>query len=194
MRRHSVKLCIALVCLSVTAVPISAQKGVEDPEAHCDPIFNTDVGSVITVQPDGSWQTFSSDCTADPGCNEYFEITCSAGATLDLTFCSNGGAATWDTGLSIWSGAGAVMEACNDDTCGLQSDLSWVFPAEMTVLARIGGFGTSSGPYTLAYQAPAGCIITGAPVPTMNGATLGVLMLVLLATGAFIAGRHRRTV
>jgi hypothetical protein len=194
MKRYVVRICVTLLCLSVAAVPASAQKGPESPETHCDPVFNTDVGSAIGVQPDGTWQTYSGDCTADGGCNDYFEITCSAGATLDLSFCSNGGTADWDTGLSIWSADGSVMEDCNDDSCSLQSELSWVFPADMTVWMRVGGFGDASGAYTLAYSAPADCVISGAPVPTMNGATLAALMLVLLVVGAIFVGRHRRTV
>lgn len=192
MKRYDVSLCVVLICLCAVAVPAWAQKGPEDPETHCDPVFNTDIGPAIMVQPDGTWQNYAGDCTGDNGCNDYLEITCPAGSTLDLSFCANGGAASWDTGLSIWSAAGTVMEDCNDDTCGLQSELSWVFPADMSVWMRVGGFAGSNGPYTLAYQAPAGCVITGAPVPTMNSVTLGILMLVLLAIGTFFAGRQRR--
>jgi hypothetical protein len=142
------------------------------------------------VQPDGTFQAVTGDCTADPGCNDWFEITCSAGDVLDLTFCANGGSSPFDTGLSVWT-TGAVQEDCNDDFCGLQSELSFVFPDSNPHWVRIGGFGGDASPYTLAYQAPAGCIITGAPVPTVNEIGLLVLTLLLALAGGTALFRRR---
>ena len=181
-----------LICMVATTGVAVAQKWVEAPRTHCDPNYTTDIGPTILAQPDGTIQTVSGDCTLISGCDDYFDITCSAGDTLFMTFCSGGGTAGFDTGLSTWSGAGfPTMEACNDDTCGLQSELTFVFPATDTFRARIGGFAGANGPYTLAYSAPAGCIITGAPVPTMSQVGLLVLTL-LLALGGLTALFRRR--
>jgi hypothetical protein len=138
---------------------------------HCDPIFNTDIGPNMDP-PNGGAQAVADDCTGDPGCNDYFDMILAAGDTVSLSFC---GLATWDTGLSVWSGAGfGTLEACNDDFCGLQSQLAFVAPAAGTYRMRVGGFGGSNGSYTLQYSATAGSVIIGANTPPVASCTESV--------------------
>jgi hypothetical protein len=113
--------------------------------------------------PNGSTQVVSEDCTGDPGCNDYFDVVLEAGDPLSLSFCPTDGSANFDTGLSLWSGPGfSTLLACNDDFCGLSSQLNFTAPAAGIYRVRIGGFSGDSGSYTLAYTAPAGSTIIGA--------------------------------
>lgn len=123
---------------------------------HCSAVFSTNIAPFM-AQPNGTFQIVSQDCTGDAGCNDYFDITLLAGDTLNLTFCSNGGTATFDTALSVWDGPGfGTLRVCNDDFCGLLSQVTFVAPADGIYRVRVGGFGAASGRYTLAYRAPAG--------------------------------------
>ncbi len=128
----------------------------------CKAGYVTDIGATISTQPDGAMQTISGNCAATTDCEDYFDISCGAGDTFFATFCSSGGSANFNTSLSAWSGSGfPTLEACNDDTCGLQSELTIVYTSAGTHRLRIGAVG-AAGSYTMAYSAPAGCAIAGA--------------------------------
>lgn len=151
--------------VALIALPALAQKPGGAPETHCDPNFTgNDLGPSFPGQSNGSFILVSGDCSATPGCDDYFDIACAGGETITGSFCSNGGTADFDTGISTWSGTTNLD--CNDDTCGLQAELTTVLPAAPgTYRVRIGGFGGDSGTYTLAFQAPATCsIVGGVPV------------------------------
>jgi hypothetical protein len=152
MRRAITTLCFAMGgLLSLPDVAFAT---------HCDATFNTDIGPIMD-QPNGTTQTVSEDCTGDNGCNDYFDIILAASDPLSLTLCGPNGTANFDTGLSVWSGPPGftTQQSCNDDFCGLQSQLNFVAPAAGTYRVRIGGFGGSSGSYTLAYTAPSSSTI-----------------------------------
>lgn len=74
----------------------------------------------VTPVSDGAYYTFT---VPTGGCNTY-----------SFTFCSNSGAATWDTELTILDNAGvAVAGGYNDDACSFQSEiLNWSPPAAGT--------------------------------------------------------------
>jgi hypothetical protein len=139
-------------------------------EGTCLSNFTINVGNFM-AQPNGAFQTVTHNCTGPwAGCQDYFDITCPAGGTLDLSFCQGGGNAFWDTSLSTWSGPPGftTLVVCNDDFCGFQSQLTSVLPVATTFRARVGGFNGSSGPYTLAYRAPLGCTIATTPVEVIE--------------------------
>lgn len=162
----SMKSALVIGMLLLLSLPAAAQKAEVVPSNHCDPEFASDIGMNFASQPNGSFVTASGDCTATPGCDDYFDITCAGGETVTATFCSNGGTADFDTGLSSWNGVAQID--CNDDTCALLSEMSTVIPAAGTFRIRIGGFGTGSGTYTVAVQAPATCSIVGALPVTLQ--------------------------
>ena len=130
---------------------------------HCSAIYNTDIGPMMET-PDGTIQTVSEDCTGDSGCNDYFDMILAAGDQVFLTFCSSGGTANFDTGLSVWSGPPGFISnrACSDDFCAFLSQVTFVASVAGTYRMRIGGFSGASGSYTLAYSAPLGSTIIGA--------------------------------
>jgi hypothetical protein len=167
---------------------------------HCDPVFDRDIGPAMVAangQPSGAIQTFTENCTGTSGCGDYFDINLANAANLFMTFCSNGGTGDFDTGLSIWGpNDPSTLLSCNDDTCGLLSELAFAAPSTDVYRVRIGGFGGSSGNYTLAYSANAGSIIAGGPVVPVVIPTLSqwaqILMVLLLLTAGMVAMRRLR--
>jgi len=163
----SKRTLIVFCGLLLLTLPVAAQKQSIEPDTHCDPNFGTDIGGNFAGQSNGAFITVAGDCTATPGCDDYFDLNCAGGETITATFCANGGSSPFDTGISTWDG-GTNLD-CNDDTCGLQSELTTALPAAAgTYRVRIGGFGGDAGAYTLAFQAPATCTIVGAVPVTLQ--------------------------
>ena len=154
---------MALAFAAVLTLPTAAWA------THCNATFNVDIGPGMG-QPTGAIQLYSGNCSGSSGCNQYFDITLNAGQQVWLSFCSGGGNASWDTGFSAWDGTGyTVNRMCIDDTCGLQTEATFTAPGTGTYRIHVGGWGGSSGPYTMAWSAPAGSIIGGAgPIDSDN--------------------------
>ncbi len=143
---------LAIAALFCLALPLtaSAQKG---GDTHCDPCPDVE-GS---LSPTGAWQLEQGTTVGATNGDYSYEFCAIAGGGYTFTFCQQGGTADFDTGLSIWPlqggacGGGSPL-ACNDDTCGLLSELTWIAPADGMYVVRIGGFGGSTGDYVLAYS------------------------------------------
>src|SRR6185295_14573625 len=78
-----------------------------------------------------------------PGCNGAYTFrTCGS---------------TYDTVLSIHSacpGTAANQIACNDDSCGLQSEFTATLTAGTTYSIRVSGYLGATGAYTLSWSSP----------------------------------------
>lgn len=142
-----------------------------------DPVFLNNIGLV----PTGAAQTYSGDCTGIESCGDYFDIAMSEGEQLLLSLCPPDGGADFDTGLGIWdaSNIGAGTVASNDDTCDLQSQLTFTAPSSGTYRALIGTYSTDTGgTYTLVYQlgttsiATAGGVNVGQSLNVAGSATV----------------------
>jgi hypothetical protein len=73
----------------------------------------------------------------------WFAWTANATGLADVTFCN--GATTMDTKIAAWPNAcppvaGSIL-ACNDDTCGLISELQFNATSGTTYLIQVGAFG-----------------------------------------------------
>lgn len=148
--RHLLLFCAFLLALPSLAL---ADKGTSGTRSHCN---TPTVPSDGTLTPDPGWETIAGSTVGDASGEYVYDFCVIQGATYTFSFCQEGGSATYDTGLSIWN-LGLTLELCNDDFCGLQSELSWVAPADGTYLIRIGGFGGQTGDYVLAYTSDANC-------------------------------------
>ena len=69
-------------------------------------------------------------------------------ATVDVNTCTG---TTFDTTLEVFSGACTSLTSlgCNDDTCGLQSQVIFSATQGMTYYIRVGGFGGGTGNFSL---------------------------------------------
>jgi len=86
----------------------------------------------------------------------YFTFTADASGGYTMSLC---GGSTWDTRIAVLNtcdpASGVV--ACNDDSCGLQSNTIATLTAGTTYKVAIGGFGaTNGGTGTLTITAPSG--------------------------------------
>ncbi len=80
------------------------------------------------------------------------------GTTMTASFCQNGGTADYDSKLSVYTGD-CDMLLCvdgNDDSCGLQSEVSWFGELGTTYRILVHGFGGGQGNFELALFEAAG--------------------------------------
>jgi hypothetical protein len=138
------RIVLATLLILMTASVAMADK---DLYRHCEPC----VGVQGTLFPTASWQVQSGFYAGDD--NMAFYFCAMGGETYTFTFCQGGGSADYDTALSIQGpdGCGSYL-ACNDDFCGLQSEISWVAPADGTYIVAVDGYGTATGNFNLAYM------------------------------------------
>lgn len=71
-----------------------------------------------------------------------------------FTFCEGGGSANFDTALSAQSNGCGTYYVCNDDFCGLQSQIDFTAPFSGEFVVVVDGFGSAAGNYVLAYRGP----------------------------------------
>jgi len=112
--------------------------------------------------------TIGATADAPPGCfgtpDVWYRYTPALNGTAVFMTC--GGITNYDTVLSAYSGTcagGLAQLACNDDSCGLLSRISFAVTAGQTYLVRVAGF-IGTGNFTLTLEsgpAPLAC-----PVPS----------------------------
>lgn len=92
----------------------------------------------------------TSDALGDSGCtviyNEiWFCWTATATDTVEMATCTN---TTWDTKLAAYAGCGCPAAnsslTCNDDSCALQSKISFVATAGQQYMIRLGAYSNGS--------------------------------------------------
>ncbi len=156
---------------------------------ECDvaPPAGDNCGNAIVVT-DGSTTLFSTvgatledgesasvSCTGGTGNNSVWaSFTAPAGEALLVTFDTCGSAL--DTILTAWDacpGDDGAELACNDDSCGLQSEIQVIVEPGETVLIRGTGWNDAQGPFVLNVTSEAippaacctdsGCVIVDSP-------------------------------
>ncbi|MFK7757464.1 MAG: hypothetical protein AB8B53_11090 [Flavobacteriales bacterium] len=68
------------------------------------------------------------------------------GEEVTVSLCGS----SFDTILTIFDSCGGTVVSSNDDSCGLQSELTFISDGETTYIIRVEGFSSSSGEYELA--------------------------------------------
>ena len=71
----------------------------------------------------------------------WFSFTAPAAGNYTVSLCS---AATWDTRIDIYNGCGGALVVCNDDFCGLTSEVTLAATAGTSYRIRIGGYGAAN--------------------------------------------------
>lgn len=127
--------------------------GTGDFELSLDCVIPGDLcGDAIVVGEVTDYPFNTSSFTAsgaNPGCggssnpvDMWFEYIPSANGTADFDLCGS----SFDTRLAIWDACGGAALYCNDDACGLQSEILGVsVTAGNSYFVQVGGFGTSTG-------------------------------------------------
>ncbi|MBK9012905.1 MAG: T9SS type A sorting domain-containing protein [Saprospiraceae bacterium] len=117
--------------------------------------------------PDGP----ALDCGGGSTAPDVWYTIVGNGTPITASLCGS----SYDTQIDLYTGAcGALSNigGCNDDFCGLQSQMTWTSTAGVVYLIRVHGFGGSTGNFTLAVT----CLATPPPclaLPTSptNGQT-----------------------
>jgi hypothetical protein len=94
----------------------------------------------------GFWNDYSSSCYTDGAPDVVYRLTVpSTWNAMRVSLCGS----SYDTGLQILDASLAEI-GCNDDYCGLQSELEYVIvsPGQVVYIV-VDGFGPASGPYQL---------------------------------------------
>jgi len=104
----------------------------------------------------GYVDNYTSTCYFAGGAPDVvYSYTATATGPVLVSLCGS----TYDTGLSVLNSA-LVEVACNDDFCGLQSELSLTMNAGTTYYIIVDGYSSASGAYTLNMRAVVPCILT----------------------------------
>ncbi len=120
---------------------------------------DTVVGETDTATFDASAPVCVTGITA-PGV--WYEFTDTTGLVTNYTLSMCDGGTDYDSKITVYSGDCGAL-ACvvdNDDTCGLQSEVSWQGDGLTTYYILVHGFGANTGNFSMA--------LTCAPVPPPN--------------------------
>jgi hypothetical protein len=103
-----------------------------------------------TLYPDGYWR-YSEVGTLGPTGTWSFYLAATGGTTYDLSLCAaDGGWATFDTTLTVLDGGN--VSGFNDDSCDLQSRLTWTAPYSGTFTVEVDSYQAAyQGSFQLAY-------------------------------------------
>jgi V8-like Glu-specific endopeptidase len=100
-----------------------------------------------TISPTLTPQTATGSVTATVG--GYYTVNVATPGVYTFTMCSGGGSASYDSWLCLYDASFNLITE-NDDTCGLDSEISRSLAAG-TYRVAVSGFSSSAGSYTLAY-------------------------------------------
>ena len=132
-----------------------AQPPVNDDCSNALPITcgDTVVGTTINATIDDTVAPTCDTGVTSPGV--WYTFTDASGLVSDvtITMCSGAGGADYDSKLSVYTGdCGAPPLTCvvgNDDTCGLQSEVTFQSDGSTTYYVLVHGFGGATGNFTL---------------------------------------------
>jgi|APTNR8051073442_1049403.scaffolds.fasta_scaffold00229_53 hypothetical protein len=128
-------------------------------------------GTTVGATTDGP----AASCTGGSVAADRWYTIVGTGTTLTATMCTG---TSYDSKLDIYTGAcGALTSvACNDDFCGLQSQVSWASVSGTLYRVRVHGFAGATGAFSLTVTcAPTVTTTTGSNnLTTGNNTDLGV--------------------
>jgi subtilisin-like proprotein convertase family protein len=158
-------------------------------------------GNTSTATLDGPGTT----CTAGSVAADVWYTVVGNGTNITATTCGS----SYDDKLDIYTGGcgGLSSVTCNDDFCGLQSQVTWFATAGTTYWIRVHGYNSATGAYVLslssadvtaptvtcpsnitANTAAGTCAATLTPAsPTTSDVGCGVTVLTWAMTGATVA-------
>ena len=133
----------------------------EGDDRYCDPCLDIDA----SIVPGTTWQTVAGNTAGQPNSEYAYSFCALQGGSYTFTFFMQGGSASFDTALSVQGPdvCGPYI-VCNDDFCGLQSEVQFFAPASATYIVVVDGYSSAAGSYVLAYSGPDGA----SPVENAN--------------------------
>ena len=106
------------------------------------------------IVPTYEYQVVTGTTAGMPNSDYAYSFCAVAGGFYRFTFCEGGGWANFSTALSVQGpdNCGPYIE-CNDDYCGLQSQVDFVSPMDATYIVVVDAY-SGTGNYGLAYNGP----------------------------------------
>ena len=141
-------LTVLGLCVAVAAVAYAG----EGEGRICEPCLGID----SSISPTPVVQVVTGSTVGTPNSDYSYAFCAVAGGQYLFSLCPEfGGWADFDTALSVQGpdNCGPYLE-CNDDYCGLQSQLDFVAPDNATYIVVVDGFSSAVGNYGLAYMGP----------------------------------------
>jgi hypothetical protein len=148
-------------------------------------VSNDDCVYATPIAGDGVFPVDNTDGTgldADPGCaafgsDVWYRWTAAATGTVTMDMCD--GAATYDSALAAWEdavGCPSTLIVCNDDTCVLQSEVTFACTTGTVYMIQVGGFNGASGTGNLNVATDPPCIdgTYCTSLPNSTGATAAI--------------------
>ena len=141
-------LAILGLCAMFAAVAYAGPGG---DNRICEPCINIDGA----ISPTPAYQTIAGTTSGQPNSEYSYSFCSTQGGAYRFTFCEGGGSAMFDTGLSVQGPdvCGSYI-VCNDDFCGLQSQVDFYAPMAASYIIVVDGYSTAGGSYVLAYRGP----------------------------------------
>jgi hypothetical protein len=106
---------------------------------------------VVNIGEEYSGSTVGATCTDESSCGYndkyvvWYSYTPQSNKTVTISLCGS----AFDTTLAVFDSCGGIELACNDNYCGLQSELTLDLIAGQTYLIRVAGYNDQMGDYTL---------------------------------------------
>ncbi len=141
-------LALLSMCVLFSAVAYAGGDG----DRYCDPCDAVD----DALYPTDDYQVVEGSTVGMPNGDYAYSFCAVAGGFYRFSFCEGGGWALYDTAMSVQpDGCGAYI-VCNDDFCGLQSQVDFTAPMDATFVVVVDGYSSATGTYSLAYRGPSG--------------------------------------
>ena len=124
----------------------SGKQGMVGGGDECESCIAVGEGNFAGTTADNTGSTGDdTSCAFQDDIDEWYCYTASCTGTATASLCGSG----FDTALAVFDACGGAELACNDDSCGLQSELSWAVTAGVTYNVRVSGYFHATGDYTL---------------------------------------------
>jgi hypothetical protein len=124
------------------------------------PPSGNDTCAGATVVTDGAFTAATGSTTeVTPGCgfggqfDSWYSYTATGSGVLTVNMCAG---ASFDTILSAYDACGGTQIACNDDFCGLQSQITFPITAGTTYKIALSGYNGQSGSGTITFSSQTG--------------------------------------
>ncbi len=182
MKRFLMVLCTGLLFVTASAVALESTSNVFEPPIKDvlppgPPSGTPDTGgetiATATVIPSlpysdgdntcGHTQDYVASCAANAAPDLFYVYNPATTSNVIISLCGSG----YDTALYVLENG--VEIACNDDFCGLQSELAVTFTAGRTYHIGVSGFSTSCGSYVMNITELVPCIPSCPPGVQVEG-------------------------
>jgi hypothetical protein len=132
------------------------------------PAPNDDCANAILVNGPGTVPFDTTSATTDgnwpcgaAGNDVWYEYVAQSNGRARADICN--GQSSLDSVLGAWDACGGTNLACNDDTCGLQSQITWNITMGTHYWVAVAGFASQIGTGTVTFSEIAPCTFTPAP-------------------------------